>query len=246
MLPQIVYDYALGTIGMIVCLLILVAYLLGAIPFGLLIGYARGVDIRQHGSRNIGATNAGRVLGRKWGYVCLLLDVGKGFAPVLVAGHLLVQGPLDALVLLEWLAVGVAAVLGHTFPVYLRFKGGKGVATTVGVALGIYPFFTWPMVVALLAFAAVRFGTGVVSAGSLTIAVVFPTAVYVYAAHVHAPRLAMSVYWPLLTVAGLLGSLIILRHRANIVRLVRREELSVAPPDRPPNPDEDPLTQSLR
>jgi acyl phosphate:glycerol-3-phosphate acyltransferase len=209
--------------------LTLCAYLLGAVPFGLLIGYARGIDIRQHGSRNIGATNVGRVVGRKWGYLCLVLDVAKGLGPALAATQLLVHAPVDAGMLLACLGVGLAAVLGHTFPVYLGFKGGKGVATTVGVALGIHPFFTWPMLAALLAYAAVRFGTGLVSVGSLTIALVFPVAVYVYAAHIRA--LPGAAYWPLLGVASLLGLLIIVRHRSNIMRLLRREELRVAEGD---------------
>ena len=159
-------------------LFIVGAYLLGSIPFGLLIGLARGVDIREHGSKNIGATNAGRVLGRKWGYLVLILDVLKGFVPTLAASFVLVQQPVDSVMLVQWILVGLAAVLGHTLPIYLRFRGGKGVATTVGVALGIFPYYTVAMVAALVLYAVVRFGTGLVSAGSLTIAVAFPVAFF--------------------------------------------------------------------
>lgn len=213
-------------------LFILGAYLLGAIPFGLLIGLARGVDIRERGSKNIGATNAGRVLGRKWGYLCLLLDILKGLGPTLAAAHVLVEEPVDASMLVRWILVGVAAVLGHVFPVYLRFRGGKGVATTIGVALGIFPYFTIAMAVALLGYALVRFSTGHVSAGSLTLAVLFPVAV---ATHIRvAPELTLAEYWPLLAVAVLLGLLIIIRHAGNIVRLLQGREQDLARPGGPP------------
>lgn len=210
---------------MLTALFVLGAYLLGSVPFGLLLGLARGVDVRRHGSKNIGATNVGRVVGRGWGYLCLVLDILKGFAPVLVAGFVFVRAPIDAATLLRWLLVAVAAVLGHLFPVYLRFRGGKGVATTIGVALGIYPYFTVPMVVALVCYAAVRFTTGVVSAGSLTLAVAFPAAfaVYLYLRD----EMSLAEFWPLQAVAVVLGLLIVVRHRGNIARLIHGEEMTV-------------------
>jgi glycerol-3-phosphate acyltransferase PlsY len=204
-------------------LLIVGAYLLGSIPFGLLIGLARGVDIREHGSKNIGATNAGRVLGRKWGYLCLVLDILKGLVPTLAASFVLVAEPVDSVMLLQWILVGLAAVLGHTCPVYLKFRGGKGVATTVGVALGIFPYYTVAMAVALVLYAVVRFGTGVVSAGSLTIAVAFPAAFFVYLRI--KPDLPLREFWPLAVVSVLLGLLIILRHSGNIARLLHGQEM---------------------
>ena len=210
---------------MIVACFIIGAYLLGAVPFGLLIGLARGVDIRQHGSKNIGATNAGRVLGRKWGYLCLLLDVLKGFLPTLAASFVLIRRPPDAIMLLAWIGVGLAAVLGHVFPVYLQFRGGKGVATTVGVALGIFPYFTIAMAAALVLYAVVRFTSGMVSLGSLTIAVVFPAAFFAYVRL--DPDLTWHGTWPLGCVAVLLGMLIILRHAGNIARLIRGEESKI-------------------
>jgi glycerol-3-phosphate acyltransferase PlsY len=202
-------------------ILVLSAYLLGAIPFGLLIGRTLGVDIRKHGSGNIGATNAGRILGRKWGWLCLVFDILKGLIPTLAASFLIVRQPIDAAMLWQWIAVGVAAVLGHTFPVYLGFRGGKGVATTIGVALGIYPVFTIAIAVALVAYAAVRFGTGLVALGSLTLAVVFPLAVLMYAS---VKQMSADVAWPLYAVSAALGLLIIVRHRSNIAKLVRGEE----------------------
>ncbi len=210
---------------MLTAILIVAAYLLGAVPFGLLIGFTHGVDVRTQGSRNIGATNVGRVIGRKWGYTCLALDILKGFAPALTASLLLMTGGESPTEQLRTLAVAVAAVLGHVFPVYLGFRGGKGVATTVGVALGIWPYFTIPIAIALLAYAVVRYSTGTVSLGSLTLAIVFPLAVFGYARF---DGLALRACWPLQTGAILLGLVIIVRHRDNIRRLLGGVELRVA------------------
>ncbi|MBN2446233.1 MAG: glycerol-3-phosphate 1-O-acyltransferase PlsY [Phycisphaerae bacterium] len=209
--------------ALVAAVAILAAYLLGAVPFGFLIGKARGVDIRTQGSGNIGATNAGRVLGRQWGIICLVLDILKGLLPTLIFGLSMVPHEPAAVDLLNWVAVGAAAVLGHLFPVYLRFKGGKGVATTIGVALGIFPYFTIAMVVALVGYFAVRGLSGLVSLGSLTLAVVFPVALYVYAVHV--THMSLADCWPLLVVAVLLGLMIIVRHRENIRRLLGGKEL---------------------
>lgn len=206
---------------------IVAAYLVGAIPFGLLIGLANGVDVRQAGSGNIGATNVGRVVGPGWGKLCLLLDALKGLLPTLAAGWWLVGNVVTASSLLAWLAVGLAAVLGHVFPVYLALRGGKGVATTIGVALAIYPYFTFAIVAALLAFWLSRKFSGYTSVGSLALALVFPLVVFVYT---WVNGLAWQTYWPLHATAGLLGLLILLRHRENIVRLWRGEELRVATP----------------
>lgn len=205
-------------------LCVLGAYLLGAIPFGLLIGLARGIDIRQHGSKNIGATNCGRVVGKPWGQLCLLLDILKGFGPTLAYGQWLFPPDPTAAAYGWWLAVALAAVLGHLFPVYLGFKGGKGVATTIGVGLGIWPFFTVAMIVSVAAYLIVRYAFGYVSLGSLTLAVVFPVALGIY---MYIGGLALSVGWPLLAVALTLAVLIFIRHKENIRRLLRGEELAV-------------------
>ena len=207
---------------MTAALLIVCAYLLGAVPFGLLIGRARGVDIRQHGSRNIGATNAGRVLGKKWGYLCLVLDILKGFVPALVAYHLLVSHPIDPPMLLRWILVGLAAVLGHVFPIYLLFRGGKGVATTIGVALGIFPYYTVAISIALVGYAIGRFGSGMVAVGSLILAVVFPAAVFAYIGV--DSQLSFQQGWPLWAAASVLGAVIIVRHTGNISRMLKGAE----------------------
>lgn len=203
---------------MLIAALILGAYLLGAVPFGLLIGLARGVDVRRHGSGNIGATNVGRVVGRQWGYACLVLDVLKGWAPTAVAGALIDHSAPGLGPAVCWLAVGLAAVLGHVFPVYLGFRGGKGVATSIGMALGIYPFYTMAIGVALLGYAVVRGATGAVAPGSLTLAVLFPVGVYVSLRLFGAD---LTSAWPFLAVAIGVGALIIVRHESNIRRLLQ-------------------------
>lgn len=200
------------------------AYLLGAVPFGLLIGLARGTDIRQQGSRNIGATNVGRVLGRPWGLLCLGLDILKGYFPVAIFGWLYVTHPPAPALQGAWLLVAMAAVLGHNFPIYLGFRGGKGVATTIGVALGIFPYYTWPMLISLLVYGVMRRAFGFVSVGSLALAVVFPMACLGYLVLRGLPPLD---FWPLATVAVLLGLMIIVRHRSNIRRLIGGAEHSV-------------------
>lgn len=210
---------------MTLALVVVGAYLVGAIPFGVWIARAHGVDIRAHGSGNIGATNVGRVLGRKWGLLCLGLDVLKGLMPTVAARFFLLPPAPDATDFGRWLLVALAAVLGHVFPVYLGFRGGKGVATTIGVGLGIYPFFTLPMLAAVGGYLVVRFTTGWVSAGSLTMAVLFPVFVYAYARRT---ALSLDRAWPLLAVAAALGVLIMARHHANIRRIFAGTEKRVA------------------
>jgi len=133
---------------------VIASYLVGSIPFGLIIARAHGKDLRSIGSGNIGATNVARALGRKWAFVCFVLDVLKGFIPMFAAMLLVhrlsneTQSEQTVNIWL-WLAVGTAAILGHIFPVYVKFKGGKGVATSLGVALGLWPYYT---ICALIAF----------------------------------------------------------------------------------------------
>jgi len=118
---------------MTIAVLTIIAYLFGAVPFGLLVAKLHGVDIRSKGSGNIGATNVLRVIGKGWGVFTFVLDALKGFIPAFVFPRL---GSLDS----EWgVLFGLAAIIGHAFPVYLRFKGGKGVATSAGMLLGVAP-----------------------------------------------------------------------------------------------------------
>jgi glycerol-3-phosphate acyltransferase PlsY len=186
------------------------AYLIGSIPFGLLISKAKGKDIRTMGSCNIGATNVLRCLGKPLGITCFVLDVFKGYLPAaffpMIACRLLAQAS-DAGNCEPGFGIlfGAAAILGHNFPVFLKFKGGKGVATSAGVLLGVAPL--------------------AVGIGLLTWVIVFKTSGYVSLGSIVATIIVVIAGWtlgygPITAIAlTLLGALSIYRHRSNIQRL---------------------------
>ena len=185
------------------------SYLIGAIPFGLLLGRLAGIDVRTSGSGNIGATNVNRLLGKKFGILTLVLDCLKGFLPIFLAAKLLPEGPNRETVLL---LCGILAVVGHMFPVYLGFKGGKGVATSLGVF-----FFFSPVAIAITCavFAATVAWSGFVSAGSLLASGLFPLWLWLLGE----PAGAVA--------AGLIiAALIWIKHHENIGRLIKGEEKS--------------------
>ncbi len=188
-------------------LVVLVGYLLGSVPFGLLLGRLKGIDIRKVGSGNIGATNVGRALGRPWALVSFLLDYAKGLVPAMVLAPMAAE-PGGATTTLAVLA-GSAAVVGHCYPLYLRFKGGKGVATGCGVLVGIDPMiFLIGGVVWLLFVAIFRY----VSLASLVMGLSFPVVAWF--------RQDSQGYGPEVVLGALaLCLLIALRHRENIGRL---------------------------
>jgi glycerol-3-phosphate acyltransferase PlsY len=198
------------------------AYLLGSVPFGLLVARTRGVDPRNAGSGNIGATNVGRLLGLRFFAIVFLLDLLKGLIPTLAAGLVLAHFNRsargnDALDYFLWLLVGFATILGHMFSVFLRFKGGKGVATSAGVMLGVFPYFTIPALGALLAFLIIFKLTRYVSLASMGGAVALPLAFLVAGS-----ALKWSIFgqqWPLLAFACLVPVMIIYKHRGNLARL---------------------------
>jgi glycerol-3-phosphate acyltransferase PlsY len=199
----------------------LAAYVVGATPFGVILARAHGVDLRRSGSGNVGATNVARVLGRKWGYLCFALDVAKGFLPVAVAGAMVrpASGQVPTpQAQVAWLAVGLAAVLGHVFSFYLRFRGGKGVATALGVVLGIYPYFTAAGAAALGLWIIVTLISRYVSLGSIVAALAFVPLLAVF------NRGVLAELWPLLIFAAAMAVLIVVRHRANIRRLLNGTE----------------------
>jgi glycerol-3-phosphate acyltransferase PlsY len=198
-------------------ILLPVAYLVGAIPFGLLVGLARGIDVRKAGSGNIGATNVGRLLGGKFFALVFILDWLKGLLPVLAAGFVLGFVAGDSLTYLLWLGVGFAAIAGHMFSVFLKFKGGKGVATSAGVLLGLFPYFTWAGLIAVAVWAVVFFAKRIVSLASIVGAGVFPIAYLALALLLKWDP--FGVQWPLLLFAFVIGGLIVFRHRSNIARL---------------------------
>lgn len=204
--------------------LIAIAYLVGSIPFGLIVGKLKGIDPRTAGSGNIGATNLGRLLGGKYFALVFTLDLLKGLLPMLAAAILLRGLPTHQKPYLLWMAVGMAAVLGHLFPIYLKFKGGKGVATSAGVVLGLWPFYTLPGVAAVLVFLITFKLSRTVSLGSIASCVAFPIAFIVIGLAMGWPVFGKQL--PLLVFATLLSGLIIYRHRSNIARLLNGTENS--------------------
>lgn len=205
----------------------LVGYLCGSVPFGLLIGRWRGVDIRQAGSGNIGATNVGRVLGKKWGIACFLMDVFKGLLPVLTAGLAMgYAGRVDfpAGDAWRWLAVAAAAMLGHVFPIWLGFKGGKGVATGLGVLLGLWPIVTVPGLVAFATWFLILVLFRYVSLASIIGGLVLPLYIWLHGVLNHQ---SVSQRWPFMVVSGFMALLVLARHRTNISRLLRGEESQI-------------------
>jgi acyl phosphate:glycerol-3-phosphate acyltransferase len=191
-------------------------YLLGSCPNGYLVSRARGVDIRKHGSGNIGATNVLRVLGKKWGYLVFALDAFKGFAAVRLAFAVaLALTPQTTQREIIGITGGLACILGHTFPVWLRFRGGKGVATSAGVLLGLMPiavisvFAVW-----LLLFQVTRY----VSLASITAAAALPIFVLLYL------RLNWLTGASLLPFSILIAGVVIWRHRSNMQRLFHGTE----------------------
>lgn len=183
------------------------SYLIGAIPFGLLVGRLSGIDVRKSGSGNIGATNVARLLGKKLGVITLLLDCLKGFLPIFLASHMLPEGSnRDVVVLL----CGLMAVVGHMFPVYLGFKGGKGVATGLGVFIFLSPV---AMGITVAVFVITVALTGFVSAGSLAAAGLGPLWLWLLGEPIGA------------VITGvLISALIWIKHHENIGRLIRGEE----------------------
>jgi len=197
-------------------LAIIAAYLLGSIPFGLLIAKAHGKDLRSIGSGNIGATNVSRALGRKWAYVCFVLDVLKGLIPMLAT--MLIAEPDSVLTLWLWLAVGCAAILGHIFPIYVKFKGGKGVATSFGVALGLWPYYTICVLFAAVVWVVVVLIWRYVSLASIAASVTFP--LVLAAAIILTPGWDFGNLWPVLIAAVAIPVMVIIRHRENVKRLL--------------------------
>ncbi|HVX87926.1 MAG TPA: glycerol-3-phosphate 1-O-acyltransferase PlsY [Gemmatimonadales bacterium] len=178
------------------------SYFCGAIPTSFLAGkLVRGIDLREHGSKNLGATNVYRVLGAKVAVPVGLFDVFKGAAPVLFIAPAF--GPDWA----SWpLLCGIAAILGHVFSVFVGFKGGKGVATAGGVVIALAP---WSILIALGIWAAVTFSTGYVSLGSITAALAYPGLVYWLA----------PAQRPFILIHVAIGLALVWFHRANIGRL---------------------------
>jgi glycerol-3-phosphate acyltransferase PlsY len=191
-------------------LIAILSYLIGSIPSGYLVARTQGVDIRKHGSRNIGATNVLRVMGKKWGYLVFLCDSSKGFLAVklgmLFAAHSPVGGVIAA----------IACILGHNYTFWLGFKGGKGIATSGGVVLALFPF---PVICCLaVVWIAVFYAAKYVSLASITAAIALPVAVFLLV------EKSGRDFWTLFAFSLLICGLAIWRHQSNIVRLINGTE----------------------
>ncbi len=218
----------------------LVAFLLGSIPFGLLIAKARGVDIRQHGSGNIGATNVLRVLGKKYGIACLVLDILKGFVPTLLAINLIrFTGPPTGMgipALMAWayqfpaesqftaqllqVVAGLFAILGHNYSPWVGFKGGKGIATSAGVVIALMPA---AIVILVAIWGLVFLTTRYVSVASIAAVVVLPV-LTLYGSWHHGRLQDGTWNKPLFGLSLTIAVLGVWKHRANIRRLMAGTE----------------------
>jgi acyl-phosphate glycerol 3-phosphate acyltransferase len=189
-------------------LLVIIAYLLGSIPNALWIGKVfKGIDVREHGSKNTGSTNAARVLGAKLGILTLLLDIGKGALPTAAALflHADMLEKLTGISNIDAIFIGIFAIIGHSFSVFMKFKGGKAVATTVGVFTVIVPK---AILVAAIVFFVVFAVSRYVSLSSITAAVSLPIAIYIFYKNI-----------PLTVFGIVIAVLIIVKHKSNIERI---------------------------
>lgn len=193
-----------------ICLMFF-SYLLGSISFGILIGKLKGVDIRNYGSHNIGATNALRVLGPALGILVFILDFSKGAIPIIITKYI-INWPADyPTYLIHPLIYGILAIIGHLFPVFLKFKGGKGISCFAGVMV----LYCWQIsVIAFLTFIIVFLITKIVSISSMLASLMLIVSYFI---------LGIKDI-PLLVMISLMFVLIVYKHRSNIMRLIKGEE----------------------
>jgi glycerol-3-phosphate acyltransferase PlsY len=212
---------------MIFLLIVVLAYLLGSIPFGLLVARSRGIDIRKHGSGNIGATNVSRTLGKKWGILVFALDFLKGAFAVWIGRWLMqlqIQHELaggyftvaESRFTFAGIIAALAVILGHNFPVWLKFKGGKGIATSGGVLLALMPLAS---VICIALWCVLFLATKYVSLASVIAAAVLPLVVWLLLDFAHIGD------WPLFWFSLAIAALAISRHKPNIQRLLAGTEL---------------------
>jgi glycerol-3-phosphate acyltransferase PlsY len=210
-------------------LLIPLGFLAGSVPFGLLLGKLQGVDIREHGSGNIGSTNVFRTLGKKAGIFCLILDVMKGFLPVLLAHRLVPDTPSgDTIEVLT----ALATILGHNYCPWIGFKGGKGIATTGGALLALMPF---AMVILILIFLIVTLTTKYVSLGSIATGVALPVVTLLGSSY-HGKIADGTWNKPLFLFSLVAGLLAVWKHRSNIARLKAGTEHRIGQKKNTPSP----------
>jgi acyl phosphate:glycerol-3-phosphate acyltransferase len=195
--------------------LLLIAYLIGSVPFSVIAGkLLKGIDVREYGSGNAGATNTFRVLGKKAGIPVLLLDVLKGYLAVNLAWYTPYLPSTEIYINLQ-LTFGIAAVLGHVFPVYVGFRGGKGVATLLGFMIAVFPEAA---LISILVFVLTLLFSKYVSLSSIFAGLFFPFGVYYLSENVVPTMMIFAVFVPVLLIAT---------HQRNIERLVRGDENKV-------------------
>ena len=192
--------------------LLLISYLIGSISFSILAGkLTKGIDVREHGSGNAGATNTFRVLGKKAGIIVLVLDVLKGFLAVSLVWFTSYTSSTEMYINLQ-LALGIAAVLGHIFPLYVGFRGGKGVATLLGFMIAVFPYAA---IISIGVFLITLLFTRYVSLGSIVAGLFFPFGVYYLSETVLPTMMIFAIFVPIV---------LITTHQRNIERLLKGEE----------------------
>ncbi|MGR3220697.1 MAG: glycerol-3-phosphate 1-O-acyltransferase PlsY [Candidatus Anammoxibacter sp.] len=188
----------------------IIAYLIGSIPFGyILVKTAKGIDIREHGSKNIGATNVWRVAGRSFGIVAFVFDMLKGFVPVLIVYHMMHDKNELPII------CGIATILGHIFPLFLRFKGGKAAATGCGVFLFLAPI---PSLIALVVWAITVYISKFVSLGTILTAVTLTVGIILLGKSPFDEEIYLTIFTIVMSVV------IIILHRSNIKRIINGTE----------------------
>ncbi|HEY9187000.1 MAG TPA: glycerol-3-phosphate 1-O-acyltransferase PlsY [Ignavibacteria bacterium] len=205
--------------------IILLSYLIGSIPFGLIVGkIAKGIDIRKYGSGNIGSTNVSRILGFKYGLITQIGDILKGVVPTLIIAPIFYSKspfqdyiPINDYTFIQILA-GIAAVCGHIWTIFAGFRGGKGVNTAVGILIGLAPI---DLLISFGIFLLVLIISGYVSLGSIIAAISFPTIMFI---RENIFKVSITGYSTLIVFAIILSLIIIFTHRSNINRLLAKKE----------------------
>lgn len=202
------------------CTFLLLSYLIGAIPFGYLLGKSKGIDIREHGSKNIGATNTGRVLGKKYAIIAFFCDFLKGALFTFLFRFEIIP---STYMLLSPAIYGLLAILGHTFSVFLKFKGGKAVATSCGLIFGYCPLLF--ILVMITFFVTLRISK-MVSLGSLISSLIATiSTIILYILKLDFLSLNIDIYFLLSVIIATI--IIFFRHKQNIVRIFNKEESKV-------------------
>ncbi len=208
-----------------IVVIILLSYLVGSIPFGLLVGkITKGIDIRKYGSGNIGSTNVSRILGFRYGLIVQIGDILKGFvAPVIIAHIFYTKSPFQDYIPISdftfiQILAGIAAVCGHIWTIFAGFRGGKGVNTAVGILIGLAPV---DLLIAFGIFLLVLSLSGYVSLGSIIAAISFPTIMFI---RENIFKVSIAGYSTLIVFAIVLSLIIVYTHRTNINRLIAKKE----------------------